>query len=260
MGRGGVALECRRRPGWWHRVADAVGVLGGVTTAAGRSAVANARRQRARHQSHPRPSIALHSSPAADRSPRPVRCSRASPQGCASGALRCQDMRNFLVLSLLAALGSTAPAVAAAQAGTTISGVIRQGENNQPMAGALVVIDELRRETRTGPRRQLPIRRRPAGQATTSACGRRATPRAAPRSPWRTSPVTLDLTVEFDLHFAEVLSVSPNPRPQFESYQPTSVSDGRRPRAPARADHRGDAAVGARHRHAHRSARRRRGR
>ena len=29
--------------------------------------------------------------------------------------------------------------------------------------------------------------------------------------------------MDLDLHFAEVLSVSPNPRPQFESYQPTSV-------------------------------------
>ena len=36
----------------------------------------------------------------------------------------------------------------------------------------------------------------------------------------------LDMAVEFDLHFAEVLSVSPNPRPQFESYQPTSVLTG----------------------------------
>ena len=34
---------------------------------------------------------------------------------------------------------------------------------------------------------------------------------------------TLDLEVDLDLHFAEVLSVSPNPRPQFESFQPTSV-------------------------------------
>ncbi|MEZ5285725.1 MAG: TonB-dependent receptor [Vicinamibacterales bacterium] len=34
------------------------------------------------------------------------------------------------------------------------------------------------------------------------------------------------MAVEFDLHFAEVVSVSPNPRPQFESYQPTSVLTG----------------------------------
>ncbi len=29
--------------------------------------------------------------------------------------------------------------------------------------------------------------------------------------------------MDLDLHFAEVLSVSPNPKPQFESFQPTSV-------------------------------------
>ena len=39
-------------------------------------------------------------------------------------------------------------------------------------------------------------------------------------------PVGLDMAVEFDLHFAEVLSVSPTARPQFESYQPTSVLTG----------------------------------
>ena len=39
---------------------------------------------------------------------------------------------------------------AAAQTGTTLSGKVTQGENNQPMAGALIVIDELRRETTAG--------------------------------------------------------------------------------------------------------------
>ena len=41
------------------------------------------------------------------------------------------------------------------------------------------------------------------------------------------TPATLDIAVDFDLHFAEVVSVSPNARPQFESYQPTSVLVGR---------------------------------
>ena len=36
----------------------------------------------------------------------------------------------------------------------------------------------------------------------------------------------LNLAVDFDLHFTEVLSVSPNARPQFESYQATTVLDG----------------------------------
>jgi iron complex outermembrane recepter protein len=37
---------------------------------------------------------------------------------------------------------------------------------------------------------------------------------------------TLDLVVALDLHFAEVISVSPTARSQFESYQPTSVLAG----------------------------------
>ena len=41
-----------------------------------------------------------------------------------------------------------------------------------------------------------------------------------------TTPATLNLAVDFDLHFAEVLSVSPTARPQFESYQPTTVLSG----------------------------------
>ena len=41
-----------------------------------------------------------------------------------------------------------------------------------------------------------------------------------------TTPATLDVVVDFDLHFSEVLSVSPNARPQFESYQATTVLDG----------------------------------
>ena len=134
-------------------------------------------------------------------------------------------MRNFLVLALLAALGSTAQAVAAAQSGTTISGVIRQGENNQPMAGALVVIDELRRETRTADDGSYRFDGVPPGSYHLGVRAEGYTTRRTEVTV-AASPVTLDLTVEFDLHFAEVLSVSPNPRPQFESYQPTSVLTG----------------------------------
>ena len=41
-----------------------------------------------------------------------------------------------------------------------------------------------------------------------------------------TAPVELNISIDFDMHFAEVLSVSPTARPQFESYQPTTVLDG----------------------------------
>jgi iron complex outermembrane receptor protein len=126
---------------------------------------------------------------------------------------------------MLALLGVLLPAWAGAQTGTTLSGVIRQVENNQPMAGALVVIDELRLETRTGPDGTYRFEGIPPGQYHVGVRAEGYTTRRTEVTVGA-SPVTLDLTVEFDLHFAEVLSVSPNPRPQFESYQPTSVLTG----------------------------------
>ena len=134
-------------------------------------------------------------------------------------------MRTILVTILLALPGLAAPAWAAAQAGTTVSGVVRQGESDQPMAGALVVIDELRRETRTGPDGRYQFENVPSGSYHVGVRAEGYTTRRTEVTV-ANAPVTLDLTVEFDLHFAEVLSVSPNPRPQFESYQPTSVLTG----------------------------------
>ena len=93
------------------------------------------------------------------------------------------------------------------------------------MAGALVVIDELRRETRTGPDGRYQFENVPSGSYHVGVRAEGYTTRRTEVTV-ATAPVTLDLTVEFDLHFAEVLSVSPNPRPQFESYQPTSVLTG----------------------------------
>ncbi|MCC7124090.1 MAG: TonB-dependent receptor [Acidobacteria bacterium] len=121
---------------------------------------------------------------------------------------------------LLAVLAS--PAVALAQSGTTLSGTVTQGENGQPMAGALVVIDELRRETRTNPDGSYRFDSIPPGSYHVGVRAEGYTTRRTEITVG-TTPATLDVQVEFDLHFAEVLSVSPNPRPQFESYQPTSV-------------------------------------
>ena len=55
--------------------------------------------------------------------------------------------RNYLILLTLTLSLATE---AFGQGGTTLSGKVTQAENNQPLTGALVVIDELRREARTG--------------------------------------------------------------------------------------------------------------
>jgi iron complex outermembrane receptor protein len=113
----------------------------------------------------------------------------------------------------------------AGQGGTSLSGVVTQAEGNQPMAGALVVIDELRLETRTGSDGRYRFEHVPPGQYHVGVRAEGYTTRRTEITVG-TTPATLDLVVEFDLHFAEVVSVSPNPRPQFESYQPTSLLTG----------------------------------
>ena len=123
---------------------------------------------------------------------------------------------SFLLLFALPAL---------AQTGTTLSGVVTQSENSQPLAGALVVIDELRREVRAGNDGAYKFENVPAGEYHV---GVRAEGYSTRRTEVTvgTSPQTLNLAIDFDLHFAEVLSVSPNARPQFESYQATTVLSG----------------------------------
>jgi iron complex outermembrane receptor protein len=118
------------------------------------------------------------------------------------------------------------PLAAVAQTGTTLSGTISQAENGQPLSGAVVVIDELRREARTGDDGRYRFENVPPGQYHV---GVRAKGHSARRTEVSvgTTPATLDISIDFDLLFAEVLSVSPTARPQFESYQPTTVLDGR---------------------------------
>ena len=112
-----------------------------------------------------------------------------------------------------------------AQTGTTLSGTITQAESNQPLSGALVLIDELRRETRAAEDGTYRFENVPPGEYHIGV-------RAEGYSTRRTevtvgaTPATLNIAIEFDLHFAEVVSVSPTARPQFESYQPTTVLDG----------------------------------
>jgi iron complex outermembrane receptor protein len=93
------------------------------------------------------------------------------------------------------------------------------------MAGALVVIDELRREVRAGEDGTYRFEGVPPGSYHVGVRAEGYTTRRTEVTV-ASEPVTLDLAVDFDLHFAEVLSVSPEARPQFESYQATTVLAG----------------------------------
>jgi len=125
----------------------------------------------------------------------------------------------------LLALFCLLPVLSSAQTGTTLNGTITQTENGQPLPGALVVIDELRKEVHAGADGSYRFDNVRPGKYHVGV-------RAEGYSTRRTevtvgaTPVTLNISIAIDLHFAEVLSVSPTARPQFESYQPTTVLDG----------------------------------
>lgn len=131
----------------------------------------------------------------------------------------------ILTLFLLAWSTLALPFDVAAQTGTTLTGKVTQGETGQPLAGALVVIDELRREARTADDGSYTFANVPPGRYHVGVRAEGYSTRRAELTVG-TEPATLDISIDFDLHFAEVLSVSPNARPQFESYQPTSVLTG----------------------------------
>jgi iron complex outermembrane recepter protein len=104
----------------------------------------------------------------------------------------------------------------------TLSGRVTRAGIAEPMAGAAVVVEELRRETRTGDDGTYRFDGLPVGSYHVSVRADGYSSRRVEVTVGSTS-ATLDLEVDLDLHFAEVLSVSPNARAQFESYQPTSV-------------------------------------
>lgn len=133
---------------------------------------------------------------------------------------------SFRTLSiLLLTLVLAGPGMAVAQTGTTLTGTITQADGGQPLADAVVVIDELRRETRTDANGQYRFEGIPAGEYHLGVRADGSTTRRVEVTVGST-PAVQDIAVEFDIHFAEVLSVSPTPRPQFEAYQPTTVLGG----------------------------------
>jgi iron complex outermembrane recepter protein len=114
--------------------------------------------------------------------------------------------------------------VAVAQTGAPLSGRVTQVDGS-PMVGASVILDELKREVRTDAQGAYRFENVPPGEYHVAV---RAQGYSTRRTEVTVTPqgATLDLVVELDLHFSEVVSVSPGSRSQFESYQPTSVLAG----------------------------------
>ena len=132
----------------------------------------------------------------------------------------------LLATSLVALLALPGVLGAAGQRGAPVRGHLIDSVTGKPVPGALVFVEELQRETRSAPDGSFAFADVPPGTyhlliAVEGYATRHVEVTVA------ADPVTSDITLVPELHFTEVVSVSPEPRSQFESYEPTSVLQGR---------------------------------
>lgn len=114
---------------------------------------------------------------------------------------------------------------AAAQTGVRVAGLLLNSVTGAPVEG-VITIDELKVETKSAPDGTFAFESVPAGRTyhfSVRAPGyvnRRTEVNVAAALP------SLTLTVDPEIHYEEVVSVSPEARSAFESYQPTTVLAG----------------------------------
>src|SRR5262245_13026666 len=123
----------------------------------------------------------------------------------------------------VAAVASASPVLA--QTDVPLSGRLINSLTGAPVSNATVIIDELKRETTSGSDGQFMFGPMPPGTYHVSV---RADGYSSRRTEINVAVGTQPVMVPVDpeLPFSEVVSVSPDARSQFESFQPTSVLSG----------------------------------
>jgi iron complex outermembrane receptor protein len=122
------------------------------------------------------------------------------------------------------AIAVLAAASAAAQPGVRVTGLLLNSLTGAPVVGTITV-DELKRDVTSNPDGTFTFEEIPPGSY-------HLTVRAAKFNTARievtiaAAPAPLTLTVDPEIHYEEVVSVSPDARSAFESYQPTTVLAG----------------------------------
>ncbi len=109
--------------------------------------------------------------------------------------------------------------------GTSVTGTLKNGLSGDPVAGATVIIEELGREVRTDSAGRFTLSNIAPGPYHVLVRANGFMPRRSEVTV-AASELTLDLSVDPEQHYSEVVSVSPSTRNQFESYQPTTVLAG----------------------------------
>ncbi|MFO7695241.1 MAG: TonB-dependent receptor [Vicinamibacterales bacterium] len=143
--------------------------------------------------------------------------SRAATAACGPASLA------FAVLVVI--LVPAGAAYAAPQAGVLVRGQVLHSLTGEPVIGAKVIFQEDRRQTLSGSEGRFQFEKVNPGTYHLSVEAQGFSARhqeftaAAPDT-------IINLLVDPELHFEEIISVSAEPRDQFNTYQPTSVLTG----------------------------------
>ncbi len=113
-----------------------------------------------------------------------------------------------------------------AQTGVTVTGRLVNSLSGDPIGGATVQIDELRREATSGPDGSFVFDNVPAGAYHLSVHSQGFSSRRTELTVSATAAARMDIPVDPELHFEEVTTVTGESRSQFEQFQPTSALAG----------------------------------
>lgn len=108
----------------------------------------------------------------------------------------------------------------------TISGQLRQSGSLKPVAGAAIIVEGTTLQATSDADGRFAIANVPAGAHHLIIAATGFMPLRVDVSVGATPPPPLDVLLDTQVHYTEVVSVSPTVRDQFESYQPTSVLAG----------------------------------
>src|SRR5262245_46361718 len=130
-------------------------------------------------------------------------------------------MKRWYLFALMLAFASSA----SAQPASALEGRLLNSLSSDPIAGATVVLEELKTETISGPDGSFRFDAVAPGHYHLSVRAQGYSSRRT-EVDVTTERRSIDVRVDPDLHFQEVTSVSADTRSQFDTYQPTTVLAG----------------------------------
>ena len=119
-----------------------------------------------------------------------------------------------------------APAPAPAGQPATIAGQVRRSGSLEPVSNATILVEGTSLMTTTGGDGRFSIPNVPPGEHHLIIAAPDLMPLRVDVMIGAVPPPPLDVLLDAEVHYTEVVSVSPTARDQFESYQPTSVLAG----------------------------------